>query len=74
MPLRRFAPFEKYLLSQAVPSLNLPALTPDHSVVDLYERAAIWGIGEIGTDVLALAKILGVVPSSYRERLALTLS
>ena len=67
--------FERYLLAQAVPSLALPELR-DPTEIDLWERAEAVGYsnGELAPrgegNLRALYMILGVLPSTYQERLA----
>jgi hypothetical protein len=68
-----FTSFEKYLLEQPIPSLNLLALPDNATDIDYHERAYVMGYGEIGTDILALAKVLGVIPASLEERKELVL-
>lgn len=68
--MRNFTNFEKHLLSQACPSLDLPPLPDNASDVDYAERAAKWQL-DATDDILSWAKILGVVPSNYEERLEL---
>ena len=42
-----FTNFEKYCLSQRVPSLDLPSLTNDASDAELYRRARLIGYGSL---------------------------
>lgn len=65
--------FERYMLAQPIPALGLPALTDDASDIDFVERAFVIGYGGLaprGEDnVIALFKVLAVLPSSEEERL-----
>jgi hypothetical protein len=65
--MTRFTSFERYILQQPIAALNLPALPDDATDIDLMERAVTMGYTEIGTDILALAKVLGSVPASVAE-------
>lgn len=67
--------FERFLLSQPVPSLNLPALDPEDTV-SLWERAATisYGDNELAPrgegNLVALLKVLGVIPATRAEKMA----
>ena len=68
---RKFTDFERHILSQPVPSLDLAALPDDADDIAFAERAAMWHLEEGWDDVLALSKVLGVVPASEAEIRAL---
>ena len=69
-----FSDFERYGLSLEIPSLNLPALPPDASEIDLWERADAISYGDDDAlaprddeNLMALLRILGVIPASDDE-------
>lgn len=70
--MNTFSDFERYLLSQEIRSLNLPALSnPD--TIDLEERACRIGYdGEFCArtegHLQSLMMLLGVLPSTAAER------
>ena len=67
--------FERHMLTQAVPSMALPELE-NPTEIDLWKRAEAvgYGDGELAPrgegNLRALYMILGVLPSTYEERLA----
>lgn len=72
--LQPFTHEERYLLAMEIPSLALPAIEAPTDI-DLHERAHEIGYPDEVTprgQLLAYYKILGVVPSSFEERLQLT--
>lgn len=64
--------FERYILSRAVPSLNLPALS-ESCDASLIERAWILGYGPRGSvargeeNLRKLAMVVGILPASTEE-------
>ncbi|MGH9354024.1 MAG: hypothetical protein ACRD2G_17995 [Terriglobia bacterium] len=74
--MKVYTAMEQYLLSLAVPNLELPALE-NPTQIDLHERASALDYGEANnlaprgeTNLEALLKVYGVVPSTLEERLA----
>jgi hypothetical protein len=63
--------FERYVLSQEVPSLKLPQLPGTASVVDIFERGWILGytahIPRGEENLRKLAIVVGIVPASEAE-------
>lgn len=74
--MRPLTNFERHLLAQPIPALGLPGLPDDADRIDFAERAHEigYGDGELaprGEDnLLALFKVLAVLPSNFQERLS----
>jgi hypothetical protein len=62
--------FERYILAQAVPSLDLPEIC-NGSDVDLFERGWILGYGHwvarSEDNLRRLAMVVGILPASAEE-------
>lgn len=75
--MERLTNFERFMLAQPIPALDLPALKDDATEIDFLERAYTigYGDGELtprGEDnLIALFKVLAVLPSTFAERLQL---